>query len=215
MWQWDPSGFFDAGKYWLKEADAGLTPGTLRVHDKTSFFVCVQPGLMVLAAVLTGICGLLTFVMAVRRWWPRGWGALLILAGLSGLGLAAVTPQWRFDADRSRRERLEKTRHQEGIIIRSADLAEQHTQSLFEALVMHRRPIPDPPALAAAFSRDPIWLDKTTRTPAGIAEWAAADHALSLKERRTTERAKGQVICLKWTGRTACATARTGRALRC
>ena len=98
-----------------------------------------------------------------------------------------MSPQWRFNAERSRRERLEKTRHREGIITRPADLAEQHTQSLFDALVMHRRPIPDPPSLAAAFSRDPVWLDKTTRTSASIAEWAAADHARSLKERRTTE----------------------------
>lgn len=49
-WFWDPAKILDGGAYWLKEALQGYEPGTLRIEDKTSFFIFGQPFLMVLSA---------------------------------------------------------------------------------------------------------------------------------------------------------------------
>lgn len=187
VWRWDPAAFVDGGKYWLKEADAGFSPGILRVHDKTSFFVWVQPALMVLAAVLTGICGLMTFVMALRQWWPHRRREVLLLGLLAGGSVASNFPGWRFDAARSVRDRGFADADRNGTAGRNTQLAEKYTLSLFRSLVTHQDPVPDPAILAEGFRHRFYWLDGVKRTPASLAVWAEQDRAASLQEERTTE----------------------------
>ncbi len=186
-WRWDPAGFFDAGQYWLKEADAGFEPGTLRVADKTSFFVFVQLAVMVVMAALTVRCGLLTFAMVLRQWWPHRRWAVLLLAGLSGGTGAAVSPQWHFDAVRSRREQQDRPYRLTLNRVRAEDLARREVRPLFDSLIMHRAPLPSERSLARALSSDFHWVDDSIRTPAELTGWAVADHEAGLRERRTTD----------------------------
>ena len=185
-WLWEPAAFFDSGRYWLKQAEAGFIEGRLRVVDRTSFFVFVQPAIMVLAGVVTSSCGLMTFWMAVRQWWPRRRG-LLVLAGLSGLTVVAMGPVWRYDATRMRRERASEDYSRISYGEWRAKTLVARLQPLFDGLISHGGPLPAVEDIGNNFIAEVGWLDGTPRTPQGILEWAEADGRASVIEGRTAE----------------------------
>ena len=186
-WRWDPVAFFHSGAYWLKEAQGGYSPGKLRVLDKTSFFVWMQPALMVLAAALTGTAMLSTFLMVIRQWWPRRRPGIsgLLLSG--GLGLAAFVPGWHADATNPQRERADLDFVRFQTAERVAHLAEAFTSTLMRQLILNEEPVPPLDVLRQSFSPKVPWSDGGHRDVGEIRAWAEAEYVADSKEPRVVE----------------------------
>jgi hypothetical protein len=69
-WKWHPEKMFDGGAYWLKQARIGHNPTAPIISDKTSFYIFLQPALMVLSAVLIAVGMVWTLVRLAVSWWP-------------------------------------------------------------------------------------------------------------------------------------------------
>lgn len=95
-WTWHPEKLFDGGAYWLKQARIGHNASSLIVADKTSFYIFLQPALMVLSAVLITVGMVWTLVRLAVSWWPQRKRLLFgtAMVGVVTAGLIVLTI-WR------------------------------------------------------------------------------------------------------------------------
>lgn len=187
VWKWHPKGFIDGGTYWLKEAQGSLEPGRLKLTDKTSFFVCTQPGIMVLAAGIVSVCAAYTFFLAWRHWWARRRGAFLGLSFFTIVSVVLPAPMWHYDAERSRRDRAREKTDLGGKESRVSSLVSRLTKPLFLQLLAHQEPRPGLGAMASIF-RDPLlWLDAGESSFQQVLDWSAADQKKAIAEQRQLE----------------------------
>ena len=189
-WRWDPGKMFDGGAYKLKEAIHGLAPDSLHVHDWTSFFIFIQPALMVLAASVIGAGMLWTCARLVVRWWHGRRAALagLALAGsLTGTLIAQTVARDLDFMAGNRRLTPEEVFQRESIP--ALDHYREPVNSLFRAAFLH-----DDAAGSSLENRDPrfhpkfSWPQNGVASHAELLSWLERDRAQALADNRRLER---------------------------
>ena len=184
-WRWHPEKIFDPGAYWLKEATGGYEPGSLRVVDKTSFFIFGQPFLMCLSAVITGAGMLVTTGLWFRSWWHgrRAAAVALALTGLLGAWWLAVT--WSRDQDHRGHFTPEQIRlyADEWRLNYSRPALDRFYQTGFLGGGEFRMF----PELRGIFAKKLDWMGQPGVTHLGIEKWFRRDRLRAAAENRTVE----------------------------
>lgn len=178
-WTWEPARFFNGGSYWIKELSHSYPPGTFTVHDKSSFFIFVQPAIMAAAAFLAGMGMIATAAAWLYSWLPGREKASM------GVGSAALVACLTLGAAL----RQEKYARSVTAPIQEAEHLASHVDHFNgDALAAHwlhdADAIAAAPAIAEVLAPKVRWQGLRNFTRSEVEEWVRDDRVRAEKENR-------------------------------